>query len=386
MSLKELKKAAAVLFITLAVLSAGGCSQSGRQALTGRVPIQDRLIVTAVGIDKQEGGEGYHLTYQIFQGSASSGEAEVKVGNSNATVLNTTGRTMYEAYSELERKTGRHVYQGMCNVIVISSEVAQEDIKKIVSYYATDWMIGLSAKVVCSEGKSADIINVKQKNGIVPADTMLDVINAAEECGMSSPCSLVHVYPAVENIPILLPMVSLLDVNNESQSNEGEESEKSGSDEEENKAFSIDRSVLISSGKMDGVFGPEEIQGANLLTDGIKKLTATYQDKEDIYTEDISVQVDSKKIIFNDNEPCLRISLSVKTVVPERNNSIKSMPATEAEEIRKLIEERCERAWRVFALEKNADVFELEGMIQKYSPEYKGKISEIKLDVLVSER
>ena len=100
-----------------AMLLLSGCKPAGE--------VQHRIVVHALGIDTHE--KGYEVSYQVFSGGAPDG-GPVDADQSTVVTLLAQGRTLYETEESLRLQTGREVFLGDAELIVISEELKDENI------------------------------------------------------------------------------------------------------------------------------------------------------------------------------------------------------------------------------------------------------------------
>jgi spore germination protein KC len=88
--------------------------------------LTDLAFVMALGIDKGEDDDLYHISFQLVNpGNVSAGQTGGGQGLPIA-VYKSTGRTMTEAARNATKKVSRRLYYAHTNVVVVSEEVARD--------------------------------------------------------------------------------------------------------------------------------------------------------------------------------------------------------------------------------------------------------------------
>ena len=150
------------LFIVLSIFMLSGCLQ--------RTELNKLGIVSGIGIDKNE--NGYMVTAQILNPASIAGK------NANALpvyTLTADGKTIYDAYQQLDNVTTQALFLSHLSTIVISEEIAKEGINLILDFAMRHTEIRPDVSVVIAKSeKATDVLNVLTAIDTIPA-SQLDV-------------------------------------------------------------------------------------------------------------------------------------------------------------------------------------------------------------------
>lgn len=114
--------------------------------------IQDRSIITGIGVDK--GDEGMTVTVEVV--APGSGQ---EVGSFSKTVT-VEGATIGEAIQNVAEKSGKEASLGQCVVIVFGQEFYQTvDFSDTIEYFINHHSLKESTVVCCCEGTAFELFN-----------------------------------------------------------------------------------------------------------------------------------------------------------------------------------------------------------------------------------
>lgn len=210
----------AFLLTAIATLLLSGCSAAEE--------VQRRIVVHALGIDSHE--KGYEVSYQVFSGGSSDG-APVDADESTVMTLLAQGQTLYETEESLRLQTGKDVFLGDAELIVISEELKDIDLTEFLNYFRLS-DIYLGVNVVYCEGKAKDTIGAKLQQGSATAILLRGVVEQAIEKSRAQSARIIEIYTALErdNEAIAIPVLTLKKGDDKKQEQGGGSSGKSGED------------------------------------------------------------------------------------------------------------------------------------------------------------
>ncbi len=191
-------KKLAILAAAIMLLSLVGCGSAGE--------VQRRIVVHAIGIDAAP--EGYSVSYQIFSGKAPDGVAPVDADESTVVTLTAQGKNLRETEESLRLQTGKEVFLGDAELVVIGESVPAGDILEFLNYFR-DSDIYLGVSVVWCEGSAAETVGVKLRQGGATAILLRGVIDEAREVSKALSSRIIELTNALEQdgetpaIPIL---------------------------------------------------------------------------------------------------------------------------------------------------------------------------------------
>lgn len=144
----------------------------------------DELAITmAIGVDESD--VGYLVTAQVVVPL----EVSIKgnTGNSPITQVRAEGKTVFEAIRKLAKIVPREIYPGHLRILVISETVAEKGIGEIVDYFSRNWEMRSDFYVVVAKEMTAEeILNVSTSIETIPANSMFNMLNVAQETWSST--------------------------------------------------------------------------------------------------------------------------------------------------------------------------------------------------------
>ncbi len=144
----------------------------------------DELAITmAIGVDESD--VGYLVTAQVVVPLEVS--IEGNTGNSPITQVRAEGETVSEAIRKLAKIVPREIYPGHLRILVISETVAEKGIGEIVDYFSRNWEMRSDFYVVVAKEMTAEeILNVSTAIETIPANSMFNMLNVAQETWSST--------------------------------------------------------------------------------------------------------------------------------------------------------------------------------------------------------
>ncbi len=118
----------------------------------GQIDVQKTAIVTAVGIDREE--DGFILTSQIAVPQTS------KQGKASEPVqLVSRGKTISEAFDQINAKTGWYPKLVFCNLLVIGQNAAKQNVFDALDFFLRDEYLSDDCQVAVCEGSAQELLN-----------------------------------------------------------------------------------------------------------------------------------------------------------------------------------------------------------------------------------
>ncbi len=118
----------------------------------GTIDVQKTAIVMATGIDKDE--EGFVLTSQIAVPQAS------QQGQASQTVqLVSRGKTIAQAFDQINAKTGWYPKLVFCKLIIFGKQAAQENVFDALDFFLRDEYLTDDCQLAVCEGTAKELLN-----------------------------------------------------------------------------------------------------------------------------------------------------------------------------------------------------------------------------------
>ena len=334
----------AVLMLTLLLTS---CEPIGE--------VQRRLVVHAIGIDPHE--KGYEVSYQVFSGGEASDSGPVDASESTVITLLAQGRTLYEAEESLRLQTGKEIFLGDTELVVISEDLKDDDLLGFMQYFRNaDVYLGVN--VVYCRGTARDTIGTKLKQGSATAILLRGVVENAIKGGRACSARIIEIANALaeDNEAIAVPILSL---------------EKSG-DEEEDKTISdltlgVFASMLVSEGAPPLELDENDTMGLRLLRGDVKEMSLEVMTEEGVASVEIKEMKIKRKPSIENGAPLVKINISGRYVVKYSPSDVSDEKIKDAAE--KQLLWLCEKGYDA-SRRSGEDLFKLEKILTKYESEY----------------
>ncbi len=150
----------------------------------GLIDVQKTAIVTAAGIDRE--GEEFILTSQVaVPQSSTQGKA------TEAVQLVSRGKTIAQAFEEINAKTGWYPKLVFCNLIVFGEKAAQENVFDALDFFLRDAYLTDDCQVAVCQGLAKDLLNTSALIDPSSSAAISKVLSAhAERVGAVRPSNL----------------------------------------------------------------------------------------------------------------------------------------------------------------------------------------------------
>ncbi len=117
------------------------------------INVEKTSIITAIAVDKKE--EDYLLTAQVAVPEATDTNTE----NQKAQ-LSGKGKTIGEALKDLGNTSGWFPKLAFCNLIILGNDIANENVIKVLDYFAKTLRLQDSALVILSEKSAKELLSL----------------------------------------------------------------------------------------------------------------------------------------------------------------------------------------------------------------------------------
>lgn len=148
---------------------------------SGSRHLKDLFIVEGLGIDYYD--NNLSVTLQGLKVNVSNA-SDTPLGNM---VVNTSasGTTVSNAINNIAKAVSKRAFFGHNKIIVLSKELAQNDIKNYIDYFLRSEDSRADVAICVSNEKAKFILESKENDANVPSENILFLINNNEETGQS---------------------------------------------------------------------------------------------------------------------------------------------------------------------------------------------------------
>lgn len=242
-----MKKIFAIALPALMLLLTAGC--------WSKVELENRAIVSGVAIDRGEGGLLEVSAQVIKPGEVKTGtSAGGGVSRPPVMILSADGNTVFEAIREIASKSGRKLFWGQSQVLIIGEEAARNGIDDILDFFNRDAEPRRRAFIAVTQGKAKDLLYADFNMAKIPAYGIADVI---EGSSVNSRAAVVRIQDYARDIsePSSKPLTSRLALYEDKQGKKGVMSSGAG---------------VFSEYRLIGFLNEEETRGYLWVTGKVK--------------------------------------------------------------------------------------------------------------------
>lgn len=335
------------LFLCLLLASSfllTSCKNSGE--------VQRRIVVHALGIDAHPAG--YEVSYQVFSGGTPDG-TPVDADESTVVTLLAQGRTLYETEESLRLQTGKEVFLGDAELIVISEELKDEDLAEFLQYFRkSDVYLGVN--VVYCKGKASETIGSKLEQGSATAILLRSVVEEAVKNSRAQSSRIIEISNALErdNESVAMPILTL-----SKGEDRGEEFTLSDT------TVGVFESQLITPDGAAGILDENGIMGVRLLRGDAKSMSIVVEVPEGIASVGLSDIKIKRRVAAKDGSPVVSVDISARY-------DIRSAPKdSNEEEVREAAQQQlialCADAQKTLS---QGDTMKIGKLLKKYCPAF----------------
>lgn len=300
----------------------------GVPALGKPAEINRFAIVTAVGIDRsEEEGFDYEVSLLTFIPIPEQTFTEIYK------VVSASGNTIAEALDYAGLYTGRQVGLSHIKTVVMSEDLFDEDITKVLDYLMRDKEVSSSTKLIAMNGKAKDFLNSVKDLDSQSSYSVSEIVAYNEHYIYATGCSLETFFKGYfsPTKASVVPVFSLQNDDNEGISVEstsaGGESSGSGSSggnsEAKGQIVNNGDTVVFKDGEMQTKLSGEDIVKINYFRGQFKTGGITIEDFEGepfgraSLSFDISGKTIRNKVVFENGIPTIYTDLKFTVTLSE---------------------------------------------------------------------
>ena len=353
-----------IFALLAAMLLLCGCQPMGE--------VQRRIVVHALGIDSGE--RGYEISYQVFSGGASDG-APVDADESTVITLLAQGSTLFECEESLRLQTGKDVFLGDVELIVISEELKNEDLTEFLRYFReSDVYLGVN--VVYCKDKAKDTIGAKLEQGSATAILLREVVEEAIRKGRAQSARIIEISNAIEydGEAIAIPVLSLEkgEASGKKEDDSSNKGEKSSSEEDKGEDSTVSdttigvfASQLVSPDGAGDTIDESTVMGVRLLRADAERAAIRVEVPQGTASVELTNIKIKRRLTLRGGFP--ELSVRINGIY-----EIRSLPTgADEEEIRQAAQreltELCRKGAETL---QGGDLLQIGKMLRKYEPRY----------------
>lgn len=171
MSAKSILK---LLVLTVLILILCACS------FVEIVEIDDRLIITALGIDVTD--EGYEVTVQALNtSSGGSGNSSSQSSGSQATQhFSVSGKTVGDALLQIYTKTGFKPLYSQARILVLGKRAAEEKLSQSIDFFLREYATRTDILLAVSLSTAKEVVSASFGDSVIGAKELENAVKSGE--------------------------------------------------------------------------------------------------------------------------------------------------------------------------------------------------------------
>ncbi len=295
----------------------------------GLIDIEKTAIVTAIAIDQTD--DEYSVSMEIAVPESN------KLAENKKALLSGKGKTVSGAIRDMGDTSGWYPKLYFCNLIILGQSVAQNNVIKVLDYFAKTLRIQDSATVVLAENTAKELLESTSPLDNISSFALQKILlknpgfdNDVANIDVKTFCADYY----SKNASSLMPKVSIIRQENTDNSNQTtkDESTKTGG----NTVFNATKTALFKNGKLVGELNENQTFIYNLIMHPSKEtaLKVNGVDEAGEKTDYLLTVVDNKRKISLGADRYnldLNISLNLFCRIADQNSKQSKTTYTENE-------------------------------------------------------
>ena len=212
--MKKILKIAALLLLLTLFCSCSRLTESNANSNE----LNNRLIILALGIDKDENGE-LNVSVQVLNTDVSSNASSQSAPENMVKHYSQKGSSLYEAVMKLSDLTGKQPLLSQNRIVVFGWEAANEGIAEYLDDFVRNTENRTSVLVMVSQGKAQDVVFAKSGENQIPARTVEQIIESSAEKSSALSTRIYELVNRVidEKCSATVPLIRVKEEENESK-------------------------------------------------------------------------------------------------------------------------------------------------------------------------
>ena len=268
--------------------------------------LNDIAIVTATEIDKNN--DNYIITAEIINPESPD---KTTTTASPFVIYEGTGKTLDEAYRQINKQSSRYLYADHIQIMIISETIAKDNIKEILDFYLRKPTVRTEFKVLI--GKNKNILSVTTPINKISSSSILESLKSdTKYIGISNLVTFNDMTNMIINLntELILPSIRIENDNEETDKLENIEETKP------NSKYTLDTLAIFKNNKLIGYLTKNESITYNIIKNNIENTIITYSCNNTDYMS-IEILSSNSKIIPKDDH--IDININLKGTINETN-------------------------------------------------------------------
>lgn len=268
-------------------------------------------VVSSIGIDKKS--NKYLVTIQVLNGKQSENSEDSQI-----VTYSSTGNSINDALRNITTKTSKELYKGHINNIIISEEIAKENIINITDIFLRLTEVRDELNIIIVKNESAkNTLKILTTEELVPSEYLkLSLLNNYKKTastvsnGLDKTVSLYlkkHIDPIIPVIKVVNYKKKGTSIDNITTSNPISKIE-------------INNAAITYNGKFEDYLNKNETIGYNFLSNNVKNIVIPVKCDNGKYSTISLIKSNTKRKTYkNNNSYAIKFNINSKGNITEYN-------------------------------------------------------------------
>lgn len=382
----------------------------------GLIDVQKTAIIMAAGIDREE--DTFIVTSQVAVPQSGGQNPSTK-----AVQIVSRGKTIADAFDEINAKTGWYPKLVFCNLLLLGSKAAEENVFDALEFFLRDEYLTDNCFVAVCDGFAKDLLNVSALVDSASSLAITKVLSShAKRIGTVLPStlrefSIGYFGDGSGFLPLLSKQAQQEKIGNSSSSpsqNNGSASDSSGNSSgsstnqnsgqaggempQNQPVFSAQETALFVEGKKRETLTPQETFSVSAVMNKLQLAPYTVISSDGYCTLTIKDNAPKIRLSLENGIPVLKIRITFAAGIRDYSKAQELLEISDAGDVPTGVFALAKKQMEsdIFsAFEKsrgvNCDLFGIKSLLEKYENKYYKKLKDailqtVRLDVDVSFR
>lgn len=373
-----MKKSLCILYSLILTITLSGCVSG----ITSFKNVDEMVFARVLAIDKSDNNEGNVVVTAAYEVTAGSGASDTSSKKNQFAKISSEGKTVYDTVRSFNSFSGKNVYLGQVDYILLSEEAAKDGLFKYVDFFTRYYEVNLNTDIFIVKGSSAKkILDKASQEEYFISKYLKDLIKDSKYLSISREVKLKDIMRTLNksHISPSLPYLKL----------------KESLDGDKRDYIQLDGYAFFDGDKPAGYLTGKEARGFSWITGKITSGIILVKGKKG---KDISLEIHSSETkiypALDDDNTGITVHINMSSNISEQTSpediydeqTLKSLIKQQNQIIRKEVENTFS-----LAKDKHADVFGIGDIIyhkhpvkwQRIKNNWPRRFAELKINVEV---
>lgn len=301
--------------ICFIIISTAACNISGCKSITRRNELVDLVFPGVAAIDKTaDDNVVITISPKKAKSSQAGGQSEGSGGKektSGESIMQSTGKTVFEASTQLTSYSYKDVHWGQNEFLIIGEDAAKDDILKYLDFFIRNHETRLDTSIIIAQGSdAASLIKDTEKSPTTIIDGLTELFKNEGVLSYIKKIQLAELANCLccEYTSAMLPAVRA--VKNPASGQQGSDGE--------NAILVMDSFAIFKDYKLFGYLSGKDARAVNFLSDSLNSAVILVNDFEgNTVALEVTESKTKIKAKIKDNIPDIKININLSSNIVE---------------------------------------------------------------------